>query len=144
MSSSKKINAPAKINPYPKQIIDRSMMTESARRNISVIIWYKRLISGTFALLLVSAFFTVIAALCAWRQPAPMVYASAIDGPLYQIELSRTGNINELSELLVGLHAEQDSKRALSSERKANLQKQEAETPIVPEVTATPAEAPRN
>lgn len=110
-------------DPYPVEVINRGMLIESARRNITTIIWYKRLITGTFALLIASAAFTLIAALCAWRQPAPKVYASAIDGPLYEINFSRTGSGNELSELMSLLNAEQDSKNKLSSGKRISMQK---------------------
>lgn len=117
MASKESQKKTPKVEAYPTEPIARDMGAESSRRNIEIVIWYKRLITGTLGLLALSALFTLLAALFAWRQSPPQVYASAQDGQLYRLEGTKRASPEELGELLKALQSESDYKAALGGQR---------------------------
>lgn len=108
-----------KREPYPRFELDRGIAAEAARRNIEIIVWYKRLISATLGLLWVAAAFTVLAAIFAWRQPLPQLYASGLDGALMEIPYVRDPRDPDLEALRGGLTREQESQKKLDAARAA-------------------------
>lgn len=117
MAKKETVKKQGKLEAYPREAIAMDIARESARRNIDVIVWYKRLISVSVSLLAASMLFTLVAALFAWRQAPPDVYASAVDGPLYEVDFSRNGSADELTILMRELKAESSSKMALGGQK---------------------------
>lgn len=107
----------AKVEAYPVEPLALDIGAESSRRNIEVVIWYKRLISGALGLLALSALFTLLAAIFAWRQSPPEVFASALDGQLYRLEGTKNPSPGELGELFKALRSESDHKASLGGQR---------------------------
>lgn len=101
---------------YEVYSIDRGVAAEAARRNISIIVWYKRLIDSTLALLAASIIFTLIAISFASIQPLPKIYASSYDGTLREIEYVRDLRDPKLANLRAGLSREKDSRARLADE----------------------------
>lgn len=106
----------SKNDAYDVYQIDRGVAAESARRNISIIVWYKRLIDSTLALLAASIIFTLIAIAFASIQPLPAVYASSYDGTLREIEYVRDLRDPKLANLRANLSREKDSRARLADE----------------------------
>lgn len=106
----------AKPERYEVYAIDRGFAAESARRNISVIVWYKRLIDSTLALLAASIVFTLIAIAFASFSPLPKVYASSYDGTLREIDYVRDVRDPKLATLRANLSREQNSRAKLLDE----------------------------
>jgi len=98
---------------YPRVVIDRSFSAESSRRNIDVIVWYKRLITATLGLLISSCVFTVIAVIFAFTQPLPALYGSSIDGGLRRLQYVRSSNDPDIKNMMQSLVAEDVSRQAL-------------------------------
>jgi hypothetical protein len=127
--------------PYLRIPIDRSVAAESSRRNVSVIVWYKRLIDATLGLLIASAVFVFISIFFAWTQPAPELYGTASDGGLRAIDYVRSGSDPRLGKMRQDLAAEESSRAILADRREgvAGLPKTTAIAP--PQAPAAPAPA---
>jgi hypothetical protein len=121
MANNKKIDTPVLMDAYPKVLIDRGFAAESSRRNIEVIIWYKRLINVTLGLLAATFLFSVISVLFAYVQPLPELYGSALDGGLRQIQYVRKPQDPALATLRSGLSSEAVSRRELGAKTSVKL-----------------------
>lgn len=120
---------------YPRVEIDRSFSAESSRRNIDVIVWYKRLINATLGLLIASCVFTIIAVVFAFAQPMPALYGSSIDGGLRSLQYVRSSSDPNIKNMMQSLVAEDVSRQALL-DRQAQL------TGAKPVIGAAPVQAP--
>lgn len=105
---------------YPRIAIDRSFSAEASRRNIDVIVWYKRLINATLGLLVASCIFTIIAVIFAFAQPMPELYGSSIDGGLRRLQYVRSSGDPNIKSMMQSLVAEDISRQALL-DRQAQL-----------------------
>lgn len=105
---------PAQREMYPRVDIDRSVAAEASRRNIEIIVWYKRLINATLGLLVASIMFTLVAVLFAAIQPMPALYGTALDGALRPISYVRDSKDPRLEELRASLVSEQMSRKELA------------------------------
>lgn len=99
---------------YHREPIDRSFSAESSRRNIEVIIWYKRLINAILGLLVASCIFTMIGVVFAWVQPMPRLYGSAQDGSLRPIEYVRSQADPRLGAMREALSVEDESRKKIN------------------------------
>lgn len=122
---------------YPRVEIDRSFASESSRRNIDVIVWYKRLITAAFALIATSIFFTVVAVLFAFFQPLPSLYGSGLDGSLRKIDYVRAINDPRLGAMRSALTIEEVSRTEIGT-KKTSAEK----LPMAPKPAAPAAIAP--
>lgn len=128
--------------PYPIFKIDRSFAAEGARRNIEVVIWYKRLINATLALVVVSILFSVMSMAFAFIQPMPMLYGSSADGALRSIEYVREPNDQRLIQLRSGLMMEEVSRAQVNSRQSVeSLRQGLAVRPVFPTGPSTPVGA---
>lgn len=122
---------------YPKVLIDRGVAAESSRRNIEIIVWYKRLINVTLGLLVATFFFTVISVLFAFFQPLPELYSTALDGGLRSVKFVRTLQDPSLVSLRSGLFSEQLSRQELA----AKTSIKQVAPPLIPALSS-PETAP--
>lgn len=89
--------------------LNLSIQEESARRNVDVVFWYKKMIDWVFVLLIVSMGLISLAGIFALNKPFPDVYASTIDGRVYLLEYSR-GLDEKINELREKIKAEENSR----------------------------------
>lgn len=89
---------------YPRESIDIGIEEDSIRWHINSIVWYKRLIDSIMGLLIVSIICFFISLIFVLKQPLPLLYATSMDGTLYELPYTRTlkdENFNSIRESLV-------------------------------------------
>lgn len=108
-------------DPYPRIAFDRSFAMEAARRNIEIIVWYRRLINATLALVVAAGLFSLLAVGFAVLQPPPKLYGSALDGALRQIDYVRKPGDPRLVDYRNALQMEAASLRETGVKRSVGL-----------------------
>ncbi len=124
-----KKSAGAQRERYPVFEIDRSPAIEAARRNIGLIVWYKRLVHATLALLAMSSLFTLMSVYFAWSQPLPKVYATSLTGEVFELRYAREPNLGIMQKAFQRLSAEDESKKSLRESEEARRNAEPEPTP---------------
>lgn len=127
-------------NRYHTVLIDRGFAAEASRRNIEIIVWYKRLINATLALVVVASFFSIMAVAFAWLQPLPKLYGSAMDGALRPIDYVRSPADPRLATMRAGLIMEEASRLELAKPSVDSVRSQAPAAPAAPGAAAPAAQ----
>lgn len=132
------------LEPYPREPLDLGIAAEAARRNVDLVVWYKRLIDSTLGLLAASIIFAAITIIFAWLQPLPKLYGSALDGGLRPIDYVRSSQDPRLTQMRQQLLAEEASRSRLADQQqgvsgsKAKLSIKPASAPPAPAKAVVP------
>lgn len=115
----KNVSSPSPVarEPYPRFKIDRSFAIEAARRNIEIVVWYRRLINATLALVAAACLFSLLAVGFAVLQSPPKLYGSALDGALRSIDYVRQPTDPLLADYRNALQMEAASMRETGVKR---------------------------
>ena len=100
---------------YPKETLDLDALSEANRRNLGLVLWYKRIINSIILLLGFSGTCIAISTSFAFVQPLPDLYASSQDGVLYRLEYDENADMASISEKVKQLTMEESSKKAKGS-----------------------------
>lgn len=89
---------------YPREQIRIGIEEDSIRWHINSILWYKRLVDSIVGLLIISCICFFISLIFVIKQPLPFLYATSMDGTLYELPYTRTlkdENFNYIRESLI-------------------------------------------
>ena len=100
---------------YPKETLDLDALSEANRRNLGLVLWYKRIINMIILLLGFSGMCIAISTSFAYVQPLPDLYASSQDGVLYRLEYDESADMASISEKVKLLTMEESSKKSKGS-----------------------------